>query len=168
MSRPWFQQFGWAAAALLLVSVLAVQFSSSRNEDRLLADLTASHVRSLMAAHLTDVASTDQHTVKPWFDGKVDFAPPVKDLRETGFPLLGGRLDVIEGHAAAALVYGRQKHFLNLFVWPAASQSPAGLRVTQRQGYNVLQWSDGRMSFGLVSDLNEAELREFVHEWSAK
>src|SRR5580704_11916510 len=121
-----------------------------------------------MANHLTDVASTDQHTVKPWFDGKLDFAPTVKDLRESGFPLLGGRLDFIDGHPAAALVYGRQKHFLNLFAWPAASPSPKDIQSTQRNGYNVIQWSDGRMTFGVVSDLNETELREFVHDWSAK
>jgi anti-sigma factor RsiW len=168
-SQPWFQRSGWAVAAVLLIACFVVfHLTSARNEDRLIADLTASHVRSLMVNHLTDVASTDQHTVKPWFDGKLDFAPPVKDLRESGFPLLGGRLDFIEGHSAAALVYGRQKHFLNLFVWPATSPSPANLRATQRNGYNVIQWSDGRMSFSVISDLNEPELREFVRDWSAK
>lgn len=169
VTRPWYLQPGWAVAAMLLVAcVLTFQLSYPRNEDRLLAELTASHVRSLMVNHLTDVTSTDQHTVKPWFDGKIDFAPPVKDLRETGFPLLGGRMDFIEGRAVAALVYGRQKHFLNLFVWPSGSATAADLRATQRNGYNVLRWSDGKMNFGLVSDLNEGEMREFVREWSAK
>jgi len=168
-SQPWFQRLGWAVAAVLLIGCFAVlHLSTARNEDHLLADLTASHVRSLMANHLTDVASTDQHTVKPWFDGKLDFAPTVKDLRESGFPLLGGRMDVIDGHPAAALVYGRQKHFLNLFVWPASQASPAEIRSTQRNGYNVIRWSDGKMTFGVVSDLNEAELREFVRDWSVK
>lgn len=169
VSRPWYRQPGWSVAAVLLVAcVLTLQLSFRRNDDRLLTELTASHVRSLMVNHLYDVASTDQHTVKPWFDGKIDFAPPVRDLRETGFPLLGGRMDFIDGRAVAALVYGRQKHFLNLFVWPSASATPADLRATQRNGYNVLRWSDGRMSFGLVSDLNEGEMREFVREYSAK
>lgn len=169
MTRPWFRQPGWAVAAVLLVTcVLTLQMTFRRSDDRLLAELTSSHVRSLMVNHLYDVASTDQHTVKPWFDGKVDFAPPVKDLRETGFPLLGGRMDFLEGRAVAALVYGRQKHFLNLFVWPSASASPAELHATQRNGYNILRWSDGKMNFGLVSDLNEGEMREFVREYSAK
>ncbi|EDY18267.1 putative transmembrane anti-sigma factor [Chthoniobacter flavus Ellin428] len=169
ITRPWYRQPAWSVAAVLLVAcVLTLQVSFRRSDDRLLAELTSSHVRSLMVNHLYDVASTDQHTVKPWFDGKIDFAPPVKDLRETGFPLLGGRMDFLEGRAVAALVYGRQKHFLNLFVWPSASSSPAELRATQRNGYNVLRWSDGKMNFGLVSDLNEGEMREFVREWAAK
>ncbi|MEI9892865.1 MAG: zf-HC2 domain-containing protein [Chthoniobacter sp.] len=168
-TRPWFHYSGWAAAAAVIaVSFVTFQLSSGRHEDRLLADLTASHVRSLMVDHLTDVASTDQHTVKPWFDGKLDFAPPVKELREAGFPLLGGRMDFIEGHTAAALVYGRQKHFLNLFIWPATSPSPADPRASQRNGYNVIRWSDGKMACSVVSDLNETELREFVRGWSAK
>jgi anti-sigma factor RsiW len=168
-TRPWFYYSGWAAAAVLLVAtILAFRLSSVRQEDRLLADLTASHVRALMVDHLTDVTSTDQHTVKPWFDGKLDFAPPVKDLRESGFPLLGGRLDVVDGHSAAALVYGRQKHFLNLFIWPTPSVSPVEAHSHQRNGYNIIQWSDGKMAFSVVSDLNEAELREFVRDFSGK
>ena len=168
-ARPWFQYSGWAAAAVLLVAtVLAFRLSSVRQEDRLLADLTASHVRALMVDHLTDVTSTDQHTVKPWFDGKVDFAPPVKELRESGFPLLGGRLDVVDGHSAAALVYGRQKHFLNLFIWPAPSGAAVEPKSHQRNGYNIIQWADGKMAFSVVSDLNETELREFVRDFSGK
>jgi anti-sigma factor RsiW len=164
-----FLRSGWAAAvALLIVSVFAVRSVGSRDEDRRLAELTASHVRSLMVDHLTDVASTDQHTVKPWFNGKLEFAPPVKDLRDLGFPLLGGRLDFVDGHPAAALVYGRQKHFLNLFVWPAESAQTGELRAFRRNGYNLLQWADGGMSFSVVSDLNETELRQFVKEWRAK
>jgi anti-sigma factor RsiW len=168
--RRWFQQAGWAAAAaILLASLLTLHFESSLNrEDRLLAELTSSHVRSLMVDHLTDVASTDQHTVKPWFDGKLDFAPPVKDLSDSGFPLVGGRMEFVDGHSAAALVYARQKHFLNLFVWPTKSASPAKPRTAQRKGYNFIQWSDGKMDFGVVSDLNEGELREFVSRWIEK
>ena len=168
--RPsWLQYGGWAAAAVvLLASVLMLQLSTVRREDRLVADLVSSHVRSLMAAHLMDVPSTDQHTVKPWFDGKLDFAPPVKDFRDSGFPLLGGRLDVIDGHPAAALVYGRHKHILNLFIWPARSSETASVHATRRNGYNVIQWSDGAMTYAVVSDLNQTELREFVGEWSEK
>ncbi|HEV7402228.1 MAG TPA: anti-sigma factor [Chthoniobacteraceae bacterium] len=168
-ARPWFQSMGWVAAAIaVVVSILTLTMQPARDGDRLVAELTASHVRSLMAAHLTDVASTDQHTVKPWFDGKLDFAPPVRDLRETGFPLLGGRLDFIDGRPAAALVYGRQKHFINLFVWPAKTAAPRKLTTTQRNGYNLAQWSDGKMEFSAVSDLNEADLRVFVSEWQGR
>jgi anti-sigma factor RsiW len=166
----WFQQAGWAAAAAVLIaSFLVFHFQSSlHREDRLLAELTSSHVRSLMVDHLTDVTSTDQHTVKPWFDGKLDFAPPVKDLRDSGFPLIGGRMEFVDGHSAAALVYARQKHFLNLFVWPSQSASLAKVRTAQRNGYNFIQWSDGTMDFGVVSDLNEVELREFVSRWTER
>jgi anti-sigma factor RsiW len=166
-ARVWVQRSGWiAAAAMIAVSFLVLEIRPSREDDHLLAELTSSHVRSLMANHLTDVTSTDQHTVKPWFDGKLDFAPPVRDLRESGFPLIGGRLDFVDGRPAAALVYGRQKHFINLFVWPAKSATAKKLQTTQRNGYNLAQWSDGKMDFGVVSDLNETELRLFVSDWS--
>jgi anti-sigma factor RsiW len=168
-SRAWLSSLGWVAAVAVIVAwTLTATFESRQGDDRLLAELTSSHVRSLMAAHLTDVTSTDQHTVKPWFDGKLEFAPPVRDLREAGFPLLGGRLDFIDGHSAAALVYGRQKHLLNLFVWPASTATPRKLETTQRHGYNVARWSDGKMDFSAISDLNENELRVFVSDWSGK
>jgi anti-sigma factor RsiW len=164
-----FQYGGWiAAAVVLLASLFTLHLSTIRRDDRIAGELVASHVRSLMAEHLMDVASTDQHTVKPWFDGKLDFAPPVKDFRDSGFPLLGGRLDVIDGHPAAALVFGRHKHLLNLFVWPARTSEVAAPHATQRNGYNVIQWSDGAMTYAVVSDLNQTELEEFVGEWSGK
>jgi len=153
----------WAAAAVLLAAaILASQFRPAHTDDRLLADLTDSHIRSLMASHLTDVASTDQHTVKPWFDGKLDFAPPVKDLQSIGFPLLGGRLDYAADRAIAALVYGRQKHLINLFIWPATSPAVHPPHATQRHGYHIVQWADGRMNLVAISDLNEAELLQFA------
>jgi len=148
------------AAILLLAALLSFQFRSAHRDDTLLAELIASHVRSLMANHLTDVASTDQHTVKPWFDGKLDFAPPVKDLKDTGFPLLGGRLDYLADRPVAALVYARQKHFINLFIWPSVSASER--HTAERNGYHLVQWSDGRMNFAAVSDLNTAELQQFA------
>lgn len=168
-ARPWFHYSGWAAAAVFLIAAtLSFRMSAVHRDDQMLAELTASHVRALMVDHLTDVTSTDQHTVKPWFDGKLDFAPPVKELRESGFPLLGGRLDVIDGHPAAALVYGRQKHYLNLFIWPTPAPEPVEPHSDQRHGYNIIQWSDGKMAFSVVSDLNETELREFVRGFSGK
>jgi anti-sigma factor RsiW len=117
----------------------------------------------LQPGHLEDVVSTDQHTVKPWFDGKLDFAPPVKDLAAAKFPLLGGRLDYLNGRAVAALVYGRDKHLIDLFIWPdRGSATPV---ATVRNGYNAVHWSDGGMTFWAVSDLEARELREFARLW---
>ena len=115
-----------------------------------------------MTNHLTDVASTDQHTVKPWFIGRLDFVPPVKDLYSAGFPLLGCRLDYVAGRAVAALVYARQDHIVNLFIWPAESSAVRSPNTTQRNGYHIVQWSYGRMNLVAVSDLSEAELRGFA------
>ena len=124
----------------------------------LAANVLAAHIRSLNGMHLLDVPSSDQHTVKPWFDGKLDFAPVVKEVE--GFPLLGGRLEYFEGHSAAALVYGRRKHVINLFVWPSAA--PAGEVTQARNGYHLHSWSSSGMAYWAVSDLNETELRQFV------
>ena len=124
--------------------------------------VVASHVRSLLVAgHLTDVASSDEHTVKPWFNHRLDFAPPVSDWAARGFPLLGGRLDYVDGHTVAALVYGHRRHLINLFVWPDGAARPQPLELSARQGYAVVHWSDGAMVYWAVSDLNSGELRDF-------
>jgi anti-sigma factor RsiW len=150
------------AASVLLAVVLAggVGYFGSLvgPQDRLVQDVVDGHVRSLQAEHLTDVASSDQHTVKPWFDGRLDAAPPVRDLTTEGFPLVGGRLDYLDGRPVAALVYRHRQHPINLFVGPAGV-SGAGLPLTTtRQGYNVRHWVAGDMSFWLVSDLDMTEL----------
>jgi anti-sigma factor RsiW len=120
-----------------------------------------SHVRALMGDHLLDVPSFDQHTVKPWFLGKLDFSPPVTDIGAVGFPLVGGRLDYIEGRPVAAVVYGRRQHMINLFVWPASDTRPA-IDARSIRGFQVRHWLRGGMSFWAVSDLDDRELDEFA------
>jgi anti-sigma factor RsiW len=130
--------------------------------DLLVDEIVSGHVRSLMADHLTDVASSDKHTVKPWFDGKLDFSPAVVDLADHGFPLVGGRLDYLSNRSAAALVYARQKHFINLFVWPSSREEERDARMSSRHGFNLIHWNTSETTYWVVSDLNPAELEEFA------
>lgn len=151
------------AGALLLVSPLAFREArqADAREGAIVADVISGHVRSLQQQHLMDVASTDQHTVKPWFAGKLDFSPRVKDLTSEGFPLVGGRLDAIDGHAVAALVYRRRLHVINLYQWPAEA-APATQQETQRHGYTVIRWAGDGMQFAAISDVSETDLKQFV------
>jgi anti-sigma factor RsiW len=125
-------------------------------------EVLAGHLRSLMPGHLMDVASTDQHTVKPWFNGRVDFSPPVSDFAAAGFRLAGGRLDYLDGRTVAALVYRRRKHIVNVFVWPAAESGESTIDSTAMDGFNLMHWRRGGMNVWLVSDLNPAELRDLA------
>ena len=125
-------------------------------------EAVSAHVRSLMADHLTDVASTDQHTVKPWFDGKLDFAPDVKDFASQNFPLIGGRLDYLNGRAVAALVYRRNKHPINVFVWPATGAAPAAPKIETERGYSIINQDVNGLHYCLVSDLNGTELAQLA------
>ena len=164
---PFGTQWSWLAlaAAIVLAAVIAsnlVPRLQTPGADQLLAtQLIASHVRSLMANHLTDVASSDQHTVKPWLDAKLDFAPAVADLGSEGFPLIGGRLDYLDNRPVAALVYQRRKHFINLFVWPAESGSTGVDKRITRQGYQLLHWVDSDFNYWAVSDVSDNDLQAF-------
>jgi anti-sigma factor RsiW len=124
-------------------------------------EVISSHVRSLLGTHLLDVPSTDQHTVKPWFNGKLQFSPPVHDLAQHNFPLIGGRLDYFNGQEVAALVYHHDKHIINLFVWPVESASDRAPESFTQDGYNVSHWVHDGFEFWAVSDLNREELKAF-------
>jgi len=154
-----------AAAAVLLVvlfSVVMLLRPAANSDDLLASEIVSNHVRSLMDKHLMDVPSTDQHTVKPWFEGKLDFSPPVVDLGPQGFTLVGGRLDYAAGRPVAAIVYQRRLHIINLFVFPNQDPSTSGNKLLARQGFSIVHWSRSGMTFWAVSDINAAELQEFA------
>lgn len=159
--KRWFllPTFGTLAAAAALITIMFFVLPS-RQQSVLTAELVDAHVRSLQPGHLMDVESASQHTVKPWFDGKLDFIPPVSDYAAQGFPLVGGRLDVVDGHNVAALVYGRRKHFINVFVWPKREKEWIPDSSGFRQGYNWVAAQSGDMQIYLVSDAALSDLRE--------
>jgi anti-sigma factor RsiW len=158
------------AAALVLCVFTGWQVASLRPapnaEMALAAELVDAHLRSLQPGHLTDIVSSDQHTVKPWFAGKLDFSPPVRDFAAEGFPLEGGRLEVIQGRASAALVYGRRKHLVSVFIWPSTGNDAAP-RSGSVQGYQWLDWREGGMEFWAISDASAAELIK-LHDFLAE
>lgn len=160
--NPWVIFAPAAACALIVLGAVLFQTTRASRNNTLVNEVVADHVRSLLATHLVDVASSDQHTVKPWFDGKIDFAPEVRDLSGQGFPLIGGRLDYLGGKTVVALVYQRNKHPINVFIMPTTTGRDTSPSAMTRRGYNVLSWTHNEMKFWAVSDLNEAELRRFT------
>jgi anti-sigma factor RsiW len=159
-------QWVGAVAVLALFSISAWQLiarlHAPSSDERIAAEVLSSHVRSLEAHHLMDVVSTDQHTVKPWFDARLDFSPPVEDLASDGFPLVGGRLDYLEGREVAAVIYQRREHFINVFVWPNPAESNSTRAMESRQGYDIVRWSSGGFQCWAVSDISAPDLAEFV------
>jgi anti-sigma factor RsiW len=153
-----FSRGGIAFLVLCLIAMFAVYWWGTPS---LIQDAIADHVRSLQVSHLMDVASTDQHTVKPWFAGKLDYSPPVADLAPSGYPLIGGRLDVLDDRNVAALIYQRRKHYINLFIWPEGAHALTG-HFYSRRGYHALGWTRDGMNYLAVSELGEAEFMDFV------
>jgi anti-sigma factor RsiW len=152
-----------AAATIAVVAFGAWEGSAVwAARDAVARDVLSGHVRSLQGEHLTDVVSTDQHTVKPWFNGRLDFSPPVYDFTGAGFPLVGGRVDYVDGRPVAALVYGRRRHFINVFVWPTGRGSAAGRAAMTRQGYHLRHWTTPGFVYWVVSDLGTTELDQFA------
>jgi anti-sigma factor RsiW len=150
------------AAAVILALATGVMVGRRTSQGPLAAEIVADHIRSLMPGHLTDELSSDQHTVKPWFAGRLDFSPPVPDLTDRGFVLVGGRLDYLGGRSVAALVYRRRQHVINVFVWPADAERDTGSGEQTWHGYTVIRQTAGLNVLWVVSDLNPVELRELV------
>jgi len=164
---PWWKRlllgstFSGLAGATAMLVILAVGFFSTQGIPELDQEAVANHVRSLQVNHLMDVVSTDQHTVKPWFAGKLDYSPQVVDLSPSGYPLVGGRLDFLDHQYVAAIIYQRRKHYINLFIWPSDRDSLHG-RLYTLNTYHVMGWTRSGMNYLAVSELGEKELRDFV------
>ena len=157
---------GSAVSAMAATGIVAIVLRND-DEQRIASEVVSAHLRSLQAGHLTDVLSTDQHTVKPWFNGRLDVSPPVIDLTALGFTLIGGRLDYIDGRAIGAVVYKRRAHVINLFVAQTPNATHSAARTEDMQGFNIRRWRDHGLSFWAVSDLNADELAEFSDKFES-
>ena len=159
---------GVAAAAAAAISwTAALQYAQMPSDQLLAEQVVAGHARAIVTNHLIEVASSDQHTVKPWLSSKVDFSPPVPDLAAAGFPLAGGRLDYLDNRPVVAVVYHARQHVIDLFVWPEDRSSDVAPRSLSKHGYNVLRWTSGGMNYWAISDVNVADLKNFAEAYAA-
>jgi anti-sigma factor RsiW len=163
----WLPMGAAAAAAAVISWTAAIQYASRPSDEMLAEQVIAGHARAMVTSHLMEVASSDQHTVKPWLSGKLDFSPPVPDLAAAGFPLAGGRLDYLDNRSVAALVYRDRQHVINLFVWPDEKSAEVRPQALSKHGYNVLRWRSGGMTFWAISDVNAAELNTFADAYAS-
>jgi anti-sigma factor RsiW len=157
---------GSAVSALAATGLVAIVLRKD-DQQRIEAEIVSAHLRSLQAGHLTDVLSTDQHTVKPWFNGKLDVSPPVIDLTAQGFTLIGGRLDYVDARAIGAVVYRRRQHVINLFVAQTANMEHRTARMDTIQGFNIRRWGERGLNFWAISDLGADELNEFGEKFES-
>lgn len=157
---------GSAVSALAATGLVAIVLRHD-DEQRITSEVVSAHLRSLQAGHLTDVVSTDQHTVKPWFNGRLDVAPPVVDLTAQGFTLVGGRLDSIDARALGVIVYRRRSHVINLFVAPGTGTAERGVKTETVQGFNIRRWSERGLNYWAISDISADELGEFAEKFEA-
>jgi anti-sigma factor RsiW len=158
----WFTGVLSAAAVAVVMIGVGPRLLNPSSEDRLSQEVTSSHVRSLITNHLIDIVTSNQHVVKPWFNGRIDFTPSVRDFSDQGFPLAGGRLDYLAGRTVAVLVYHRALHPINLFIWPSQTGEELKEKTLSRQGYHLIRWSHAGMTYWVVSDVNEKELKDFA------
>jgi anti-sigma factor RsiW len=168
-SRPWFRMpafsFGTTGLAGALAGValtLLIVGGQNTAQREVMQDVIGSHIRSLQADHLTDVLTSDQHTVKPWLSARLDVSPPVKELKDQGYPLIGGREDYVDGHPTAVVVYRRAKHVINLFAWASPGRSDEAFHDESRQGFNIVTWRRGGITYYAVSDVEADQLSEFA------
>lgn len=156
-----------AAAAAVISWTAAIQYASLSSDQLVAEQVVAGHARSIVTSHTIEVASSDQHTVKPWLSSKLDFSPPVPDLAGAGFPLAGGRVDYLDNRSVAALVYRSRQHVIDLFVWPGEKSGDVRPQALSKHGYNVLHWTSGGMNFWAISDVNAAELKTFAEAYAS-
>jgi anti-sigma factor RsiW len=166
----WQRRFALAVVAATLLAAVAFEIGRSArfgkaSQELLASEVTAAHLRSLQAEHLVDVRSSDRHTVKPFFSGKLDFSAPVVDLSDHGFELVGGRMDVLDVHPVAAYVYRKRKHVINVFVWSTSEPATSAIEELTSRGYSVLHWTGSGRVCWVISDLNPSELREFAADF---
>ncbi len=164
----WFPLVAAVAATAVITWTTAIQLGTGSRDERIAEQVIAGHARSVLTNHLAEVASSDQHAVKPWLSSKFDFSPPVTDLTTAGFPLVGARLDYVDSRPVAALVYRHRQHVINLFVWPDANAGTvASMRPSSKQGYNLLHWGDAGMTFWAISDLSPADIKTFADTYAS-